>query len=55
VAGASSASVLWFGLLAFTGATLSPWLAKPTAWRIIDGIIGAMMAGIAIHLAANGL
>lgn len=55
VAGASSASVLWFGLVAFTGATLSPWLARPVAWRFIDGIIGAMMAGIAIHLAANGL
>ena len=55
VAGASSASVLWFGLLAFTGATLSPWLAKPAAWRFIDGIIGAMMAAIAINLAANGL
>lgn len=55
VAGASSASVLWFGLLAFSGAALSPWLAKPTAWRFIDGIIGAMMAGIAIHLATTGL
>jgi L-lysine exporter family protein LysE/ArgO len=55
VAGASSASVLWFGLLAFSGAALSPWLAKPKAWRFIDGTIGAMMAGIAIHLAISGL
>lgn len=55
VAGTSSASVLWFGLLAFSGAALSPWLAKPRAWRVIDGVIGAMMAAIAIHLASNGL
>jgi len=55
VAGASSASVLWFGLLAFSGAALSPWLANPKAWRIIDGTIGSMMAGIAIHLAVSGL
>lgn len=55
VAGASSASVLWFGLLAFGGAALSPWLATPRAWRFIDGIIGAMMAAIALHLAISGL
>ena len=55
VAGASSASVLWFGLLAFSGAALSPWLARPKVWRFIDGTIGAMMAVIAIHLASNGL
>lgn len=55
IAGASSASVLWFGLLASVGAGLSPWLAKPKAWRFIDAIIGAMMAAIAIHLASNGL
>lgn len=55
LAGASSASLLWFGLLASVGAALSPWLAKPKAWRFIDGIIGVMMAAIAIHLASNGL
>lgn len=55
VAGASTASVLWFGLLGVAGAALSPWLARPLAWRFIDGGIGAMMAGIAIHLASNGL
>ena len=55
VAGASSASVLWFGLIAFSGAALSPWLAKPQAWRFIDGIIGTMMAAIALHLAVNGI
>ena len=54
-AGASTASVLWFGLLGLAGAALSPWLARPSAWRVIDGTIGTMMAAIALHLANNGL
>lgn len=55
VAGASSASILWFGALAWGGSTLAPVLAKPLAWRVIDGVIGAMMAAIALHLAVSGL
>ncbi|WP_417529724.1 LysE/ArgO family amino acid transporter [Marinobacter lipolyticus] len=54
VAGASSASILWFGLLAWSGSALAPILSRPVAWRLIDGIIGLMMAGIAVHLAING-
>lgn len=53
VAGAYTASIAWFSLLAWGGAALSPWLSKPLAWRIIDGLIGLMMAGIAVHLALN--
>jgi len=55
VAGASSASVLWFGALAWAGSRLAPWLARPAAWRVIDGVIGLMMAAIAVQLAAGGL
>ncbi|MCK7551283.1 MULTISPECIES: LysE/ArgO family amino acid transporter [Marinobacter] len=56
VAGASSASVLWFGLLAWCGSAMAPILARPLAWRIIDGLIGLMMTAIALHLAlGNGL
>ena len=51
VAGASTASILWFSLLAWGGAALSPWLSRPAAWRTIDGLIGLMMAAIAVHLA----
>ncbi|PHQ24433.1 lysine transporter LysE [Marinobacter guineae] len=54
VAGASSASILWFGLLAWSGSALAPVLSRPVAWRIIDGVIGLMMAGIALHLAVGG-
>ncbi|MGB1479511.1 MAG: LysE family transporter, partial [Marinobacter salsuginis] len=55
VAGASSASILWFGLLAWGGSALAPILARPLAWRIIDGVIGVMMAAIALHLTFSGL
>lgn len=54
VVGASSASVLWFGLLAWGGSALAPVLSRPLAWRIIDGVISVMMAVIAFHLAFNG-
>ncbi|CAM4129451.1 LysE family transporter [Vreelandella rituensis] len=55
VAGAGTASILWFSLLAWGGSALSPWLSRPWAWRMIDGVIGLMMAAIALHLAFSGL
>ncbi len=55
VAGASTASILWFSLLAWGGALLSPWLSRPLAWRLIDGVIGLMMAAVALHLVRNGV
>ncbi|SFR75893.1 L-lysine exporter family protein LysE/ArgO [Marinobacter daqiaonensis] len=55
VAGASSASVLWFGFLAWGGSRMAPYLDRPLAWRCIDGVIGLMMAAIAVHLMVNGL
>ncbi|MBB3190697.1 LysE/ArgO family amino acid transporter [Halomonas cerina] len=51
VAGAGTASILWFSLLAWGGAALSPWLSRPRAWRLIDAAIGVMMAAIALQLA----
>ncbi len=54
VAGASSASVLWFGLIAWAGSALAPILSRPLAWRIIDLVIGLMMAAIALQLAFEG-
>lgn len=55
VAGASSASVLWFGGLAWFGSSLAPVLSRPGAWRVIDGMIGLMMLAIALQLAVAGL
>ncbi len=53
LAGAGSASILWFSLLAWGGSALAPWLKKPAAWRAIDGAIGVMMAAIALQLASG--
>ncbi|MBF7054296.1 LysE family transporter [Halomonas sp. KAO] len=53
LAGAGSASILWFSLLAWGGAALAPWLKRPVAWRVIDGAIGVMMAAIAVQLASG--
>lgn len=55
VAGATSASVVWFSLLAWGGAALAPVLARPVAWRTIDATIAVMMLAIAMHLMFNGL
>jgi len=55
VAGASSASVIWFGALAWLGSSLAPVLSRPGAWRVIDGVIGMMMLAIALQLAFAGL
>ena len=50
VAGASSASILWFTLVAWGGSALAPVLSTPKAWRIIDGLIGTMMTAVALQL-----
>lgn len=53
LAGAAGASVTWFASLAWGGAALSPWLSRPLAWRAIDGVIGVMLAAIALQLATQ--
>lgn len=45
--GAASASTIWFFGLGATAAALSPWLAKPLTWRLIDFSIGLTMWGTA--------
>lgn len=50
VAGASSASLLWFGLLGFGARWLAPWFARPRAWRILDGLIGVTMWALSLAL-----
>ena len=49
-AGAASASTLWFLMLALGGAWLSPWLARPLTWRLIDLAVACMMFAIAAQL-----
>jgi len=50
VAGAASASVLWFSSLAIGAAWLAPWLARPTTWRLLDLMVAVMMFGVAVQL-----
>ena len=50
VAGASTASMLWFGLLGYGARWLAPWFARPRAWQMLDGLIGLTMMMLAALL-----
>jgi len=58
VAGASTASLVWFSALGFGARWLAPWFAKPRAWQVLDALIGAtmwIMAGLLLrHAGAAG-
>ena len=51
--GAMTAAALWFTLLGFGARLLSPWFAKPVAWRLLDGVIGVVMLALAATLAID--
>lgn len=56
IAGACTASGLWFGLLGFGARWLAPWFARPRAWQILDGMIGVTMwalSGMLVQHAFN--
>ena len=46
VAGASSASLLWFCALGFGARWLAPLFAKPRAWQVLDILIGLTMGAL---------
>lgn len=48
--GAAIASIVWFTALGYGARFLRPLFARPAAWRVLDGIIAVMMAGIAVSL-----
>jgi L-lysine exporter family protein LysE/ArgO len=50
-AGAALASFVWFFGLGYGARLLEPVFARPAAWRVLDIIIGFVMAGLAISLA----
>ncbi|CAM4324454.1 LysE/ArgO family amino acid transporter [Bordetella muralis] len=54
-AGAVTASVLWLIVLGVGSRLFAPYFANPKAWRILDGVIAVIMAGLAMRLAWNGL
>lgn len=51
--GAVIASFVWFFGLGYGARLLQPIFAKPSAWRILDVIIGVVMAAIAVSLLAK--
>jgi L-lysine exporter family protein LysE/ArgO len=48
--GAAAASAVWFTALGAGAHRLAPVLARPAAWRVLDGLIALVMAGIAVLL-----
>jgi L-lysine exporter family protein LysE/ArgO len=55
IAGASSASFVWFALLGFGARWLAPWFGRPQAWQWLDGLIGLTMATLAVLLLRHAL
>ena len=52
-AGAMAASALWFYGLGYGARLLAPVFARPAAWRVLDALIAAVMAAIALKLLAG--
>jgi L-lysine exporter family protein LysE/ArgO len=50
IAGAASASALWFTGLGYGARALAPVFARPRAWQVLDGLIGITMFGLAALL-----
>jgi L-lysine exporter family protein LysE/ArgO len=48
--GAMSASFAWFFALGYGARLLEPVFAKPAAWRVLDVVIGLVMAAIGLSL-----
>ncbi|MGI5451856.1 LysE/ArgO family amino acid transporter [Streptomyces sp. CA-249302] len=44
--GAATASLCWFAALGFGARALSRFLAKPSAWRVLDGLVAATMIAL---------
>ena len=53
--GAATASFVWFFGLGYGARLLQPVFAKPTAWRVLDVLIGIVMALLAISLGVRVL
>jgi L-lysine exporter family protein LysE/ArgO len=51
--GAAAASVVWFTALGAGARRLAPVLARPAAWRALDGLIATVMLALGISLAVG--
>jgi L-lysine exporter family protein LysE/ArgO len=54
-AGAGLGSLLWFTGLGYGARLLRPVFARPAAWRVLDGVIAAVMTALAVSLVLRGL
>ena len=52
--GAVTGSVLFFFALGYGARWLSPVFARPSAWRVLDAVVGLMMWSIALGLVLKG-
>lgn len=48
--GAAAASLIWFAALGVGARRLAPLLARPAAWRVLDGSIALVMAVLGVTL-----
>ncbi|MFI2436060.1 LysE/ArgO family amino acid transporter [Streptomyces sp. NPDC018693] len=48
--GAALASLSWFAALGFGARLLSRFLARPAAWRVLDGLVAATMITLGVML-----
>lgn len=52
--GAVLGSTLWFAGLGLGARALAPVFARPNAWRVLDALIAAIMATLAVGLVLSG-
>ncbi|MGA0122773.1 MAG: LysE/ArgO family amino acid transporter [Gaiellales bacterium] len=53
--GAAIGSVAWFSALGFGARLLTPLMARPGTWRLLDAAIGVVMVAIAVALVRSAL
>ncbi|WP_066289188.1 LysE/ArgO family amino acid transporter [Arthrobacter sp. B6] len=52
-AGAIAASTAWFSALGFGARILRPFFARPSSWRLLDGLIAVVMLALGVRLAVG--
>lgn len=52
-AGAIAASLAWFSALGFGARVLRPFFARPSSWRVLDGLVAVVMLTLGIRLAVG--
>ena len=54
-AGAALGSIIWFSALGYGAKFLRPIFAKPGAWRVLDGLIAAVMLFLGVKMALGAI